>query len=163
MKRLVFAATLASILSSTAFAQQRMGPPQEAYDACSGSSTGSSCSFETPRGTLEGTCGTIPEDDTQVVCMPSRGGRGGNGMQGGPGQMGMGGNGIQGGPGQMGMGGDMGERRGPPPEAFSACENSSVGDACSFSGRNDNEVSGSCRQHNGQLACAPSMGRPTVQ
>ena len=52
----------------------RRGPPQEAFAACDGKSEGDSCSVETPRGTLEGTCGRPPRgEDERLVCMPPRG------------------------------------------------------------------------------------------
>ena len=39
-----------------------------------------------------------------------------------------------------------GPRRGPPPkEAVDACADAAEGDACSFSGRNDDTVKGTCR------------------
>ncbi len=43
------------------------GPPQEAISACSGRSSGSSCSFRTPRGTISGTCRSIESD---LACVP---------------------------------------------------------------------------------------------
>ena len=47
-------------------------PPQEAITACSGASTGFSCSFNTPNGTVSGTCGT-PPNSSQLACMPAGG------------------------------------------------------------------------------------------
>lgn len=155
MSRLFIALALTALASNVAIAQQRMGPPQEAFDACSGSSAGSSCSFEGPRGTINGTCGTIPEDNSKMVCKPSNRQGPGMGRQGGAGQMN--------GPGQRGTtGGGMNDRRGPPPEALSACEGSNEGNSCSFTGRNGEALSGSCRSHGDQLACAPS-GRPPMR
>jgi hypothetical protein len=52
--------------------QQGQTPPQEAISACSGVSTGSSCSFNTPNGTVTGTCGT-PPNSSQLACMPAGG------------------------------------------------------------------------------------------
>lgn len=48
----------------------RPQPPQEAYSACSGKSAGTSCSFTAPRGTVTGTCQTLP-GQTRVVCAPT--------------------------------------------------------------------------------------------
>jgi len=59
------------------------GPPQEAIDACTGSSQGSACSINTPRGTLDGSCTTIQSD---LACVPAGGAQGGPG--GGPGGQG---------------------------------------------------------------------------
>lgn len=47
-------------------------------------------------------------------------------------------------------------RRGPPPEAIEACENLNEGDACSFSGRDNSEMSGVCfAPSDRELACKP--------
>jgi hypothetical protein len=51
--------------------------------------------------------------------------------------------------------GERSGRRGPPPEAISACENLDEGSACSFTGRRG-DASGQCIQTpDEQLACAP--------
>ena len=51
---------------------------------------------------------------------------------------------------------ERGERRGAPPEALSACQNFNAGDACTFSGRRGDSVSGQCiTTPDEQLACAP--------
>ena len=55
-----------------------------------------------------------------------------------------------------------GERRGPPPkEALAACENNSVGDACSFTSSRHGELSGVCftPQEDKPLACKPEGHR----
>lgn len=44
-------------------------PPQEAITACSGKSTGSSCSFTTPNGSVSGYCQTPP--GSSLACVPS--------------------------------------------------------------------------------------------
>lgn len=46
----------------------RGGPPQEAISACSGKSSGASCSFTTPRGKISGSCRSI---QSNVACVPS--------------------------------------------------------------------------------------------
>lgn len=45
-------------------------PPQAAFSACSGKSTGTSCSFTGFNGTVSGTCQT-PPGQTSLVCVPS--------------------------------------------------------------------------------------------
>lgn len=45
------------------------GPPQAAIDACSGKTSGASCSMQTPNGTLSGTCRT-PPNQSQLACIP---------------------------------------------------------------------------------------------
>jgi hypothetical protein len=47
-------------------------PPQAAIDACANQTQGASCSFSTPNGTMNGTCGT-PPNQSQMVCMPAGG------------------------------------------------------------------------------------------
>ena len=50
-----------------------MGAPQEAVDACAGSTAGDACSFTTPHGNeISGTCGET--GDGSVACMPAGGG-----------------------------------------------------------------------------------------
>lgn len=44
-------------------------PPPAAYEACEGKNEGDRCSVNTPRGTLEGTCTFLSEDDG-LVCFP---------------------------------------------------------------------------------------------
>jgi hypothetical protein len=48
-------------------------------------------------------------------------------------------------------------RRGPPQVAIDACASLSEGDSCSFSGRNDKELSGTCfaPPQRDDLACRP--------
>lgn len=45
------------------------GPPPEAIEACSGSSTGDECSFEGRRGSVTGICRT-PPGESNLVCVP---------------------------------------------------------------------------------------------
>jgi hypothetical protein len=54
-------------------------PPQTAIDACAGQSQGAPCSFNTPNGTIIGTCTVTPEN--VLACVPAGGsppGSGGN-------------------------------------------------------------------------------------
>lgn len=59
---------------------------------------------------------------------------------------------------------ERGERRGPPAEAFEACANLNVGDACSVSGRNGETLEGECvtprEEGDEALVCAPAGGPP---
>ena len=53
--------------------------------------------------------------------------------------------------------------QGPPPEATEACADLAEGDACSFTGRRNDEVKGTCiaLPDGGEgLACAPEGGPP---
>lgn len=59
--------------------------------------------------------------------------------------------------------GDRGRPQGPPPEAIQACADLSEGDACSFTGRRNDLVKGTCiALPDGEegLACAPEGGPP---
>jgi len=47
------------------------------------------------------------------------------------------------------------ERRGPPPEAYSACENMSAGEQAQFVSPRGNTVSGICEENNGTLVLRP--------
>lgn len=52
-------------------------------------------------------------------------------------------------------------RHGPPPAAFEACANQSEGAACSFTGRRDEAVEGTCfapPRESSALACKPERG-----
>jgi hypothetical protein len=62
-----------------------------------------------------------------------------------------------------GPGGGQGQgRRGPPPEALDACQGKQADDQCSFTGRNDETITGVCFAPQGvdELACAPEGGPP---
>lgn len=48
--------------------QGQQSIPQPAIDACAGQSAGAACSFQSPNGTISGTCGSTPEN--QLVCTP---------------------------------------------------------------------------------------------
>jgi len=56
-----------------------------------------------------------------------------------------------------------GSRGGPPPEAIEACAELSIGDSCSFTGRRDDTVEGSCGTPRNEetLACQPAGGSPS--
>lgn len=123
-----------------AFAQDRSrpppghGPPAEALAACRGRTRGASCTVTPPNGgsAMSGTCDS-PSDDLPLACRP----------EGGPG----------GGP----SGG--GHPQGPPPQAFTACEDTAVGDACVVDTPHGT-IEGICRSTpEGRTACAPNRPR----
>ena len=71
MKRaLTGAAALISASSLGLFATAQRKPPPQLYEACVGAAEGDPCTAETPRGTLEGTCKYL-SDDEQLVCWPN--------------------------------------------------------------------------------------------
>lgn len=43
------------------------GPPPEALDVCQGQQAGAACQFQSPHGTISGTCQTI---QNQLACVP---------------------------------------------------------------------------------------------
>lgn len=49
---------------------QGQQPPQEAITACSGKSSGTSCTFTTPRGSITGSCQT-PSGRDSAICVPT--------------------------------------------------------------------------------------------
>ncbi len=51
------------------------------------------------------------------------------------------------------------QRRGPPPEAFTACEGLSAGDTAEFQGPRGNAVSGTCEQVGDKLVLRPDKPR----
>ncbi len=57
-----------------------------------------------------------------------------------------------------GPGGPGGRPPGPPPEAVAACKGKSEGAEVSFTGRNGETMTGTCRSINGQLAAMPKGG-----
>ena len=61
-------------------------------------------------------------------------------------------------PGQQG-----GQHQGPPPEAFTACENKSAGDRASFESPHGDSVTGTCREHNGKLVLVPDNPPPQMR
>jgi hypothetical protein len=50
-------------------------------------------------------------------------------------------------------------RRGPPPEAVDACSNAQEGAGCSFIGRRDDTVSGTCEFMRDDFVCVPEGHR----
>ena len=58
---------------------------------------------------------------------------------------------------------DRGGPHGPPPEAIESSANLTEGDACSFTGRRNDTVEGTCivlTSGDEELACAPEGGPP---
>ena len=59
-------------------------------------------------------------------------------------------------PDESGYGQQRHARRGPPPQALEACEALVEGDACAFTGRNDEQLNGTCFSPRDEiLACRP--------
>lgn len=47
------------------------------------------------------------------------------------------------------------DRRGPPPEAFEACEGKSAGDSSEFAGRDGEAITGVCEERDGKMVLHP--------
>lgn len=94
------------------------GPPQAALDACQGKAAGDACSVALPDREIAGSCVAPPEDapPADLFCVPADAPRPAGGPRG---------------------------HRGPPPEAFAACEGVPVGDACTVP-RGDDAIEGHC-------------------
>ncbi|MEM8609426.1 MAG: hypothetical protein AAGF92_20155 [Myxococcota bacterium] len=63
-------ALLSSAMHATAQPRGRR-PPPAAFEACSGKSEGDRCTVDTPRGTMEGTCALLSEEE-ELVCWPDK-------------------------------------------------------------------------------------------
>ncbi len=46
-------------------------------------------------------------------------------------------------------------RKGPPPEAFAACEGKAAGDSVEFSGRRGENIEATCQEKDGKLVAVP--------
>ncbi len=107
----------------------RNGPPPEAFTACEGKSEGARTQFTSPRG--EVITGTCKTADGRLVLRPDRA-PGGN---------------------------SQGGRRGPPPEAYKACEGKSSGSTAQFINPRGETVTGKCESENGTLVLRPDNKR----
>ncbi len=105
-------------------ADKRCGPPPEAYTACEGKSAGDAAQFVSPRGDM--VTGTCEQEGDRLILRPDR--RGGSSNRG---------------------------RHGPPPEAYSACEGGSAGDAAQFMSPRGDTVTGTCEQEGDRLVLRP--------
>ena len=50
---------------------------------------------------------------------------------------------------------DSKRRKGPPPEAFEACEGKQAGDTVEFTGRRGESIKATCEEHDDQLVAVP--------
>lgn len=180
MKRLSL--TVGLLVTASAFAQEHRGPPPEATTACAGLTAGTACAFTLRGENLTGTC-TAPPDGAALACRPAgmpehRGpppeavtacaslaanaacsfaGRGGETVKGtcatGPD-----GAALACRPEGHGPGG----HHGPPPEAFTACANASVNQACTVT-HDGRSITGTCAappDGSTRLACRPEHAPP---
>lgn len=107
---------------------ERRGPPAAAFSACEGKTAGDSARFTTRRGkTLMGSCEKLGGKDAgKLVLRPDNR------------------------PNK-----ENGERRSPPPEAYTACEGKSAGESAEFKNRQGKTLKGTCEDENGKLVLRP--------
>lgn len=119
--------------SSSESGRQRRGPPPEAYTACENKADGDTAQFVNRRGkTLVGTCEQVGE---KLVLRPNNR-KGGNGK-----------------------GGHGNRRKGPPPEAYTACENKTDGDTAQFESPRGETVTGTCEQEGEKMVLRPDRNK----
>jgi len=109
---------------------QRRGPPPEAYTACENKSEGEAAQFENRQGeVLSGSCEIVGgENAGKLVLRPNyREGQQSNKQQSNNQQ-------------------NKGKRRGPPQEAFTACEGKTVGASSQFESRRGETLKGTCEE-----------------
>ena len=114
--------------------RRHQGPPPEAYTACEGKNTGDTAEFVNPHGdTVTGTC---EQQGARLVLRPDnhRGNSGGN-------------NRFAQNTGR--------QNQGPPPEAYTACEDKNVGDTAEFVDPRGDTVTGTCEQQGDRLVLRP--------
>lgn len=113
-------------------------PPREALEACEGKAAGDACTVVLPDREIDGTCTAPPEGapDHRLFCLP----------EGAPP------------PPQDGR-----CPQPPPPEAFAACEDLAVGEACTVR-HGDESIEGTCLtppwDDEAPTACLPQGGPP---
>jgi hypothetical protein len=107
---------------------KRRGPPPAAFDACVGKTAGDSAQFTSRRGkTLTGSCEELGGKDAgKLVLRPDNR------------------------PNK-----ESGERRSPPPEAYTACEGKSAGESAEFKNRRGKTLKGTCEDENGKFVLRP--------
>ena len=105
---------------------KRRGPPPAAFTACEGKNPGEKSQFESQHGrTLTGTCEEFGGENAGKLVLRP------DNMKG------------------------KGKRRTPPPEAFTACEGKSSGDASQFESQRGDVLKGTCEENNGKLVLRP--------
>ncbi len=101
------------------------GPPPEAYKACEGKTAGSRSEFVSPRG--DTIAGVCQHDGNgRIVLRPDH-----------P------------------PGGQVNGHRGPPPEAYLACQGKTVGNVAQFAGPNGETIQGTCETDGESLVLRP--------
>ena len=101
------------------------GPPPEAYTACADKSIGDSAQFISPNG--ETVTGTCEQEGDRIVLRPN----------------------------DRPKGNDRNRHQGPPPEAYTACDDKNVGDSAQFASPRGETVEGTCEEENGKLVLRP--------
>ena len=114
--------------------RRHQGPPPEAYTACEGKNVGDTAEFVSLRGdTVKGTC---EQQGDRLVLRPDNP-RGNSDENDRTSQ-------------NTGR-----QNQGPPPEAYTACEDKNVGDTAEFVGPRGDTVTGTCKQQGDRLVLRP--------
>lgn len=111
--------------NSSSSQDRRHGPPPEAYTACESKSIGDSAQFISPNG--ETVTGTCEQEGDRIVLRPN----------------------------DRPKGNDRNRHQGPPPEAYTACDDKNVGDSAQFASPRGETVEGTCEEENGKLVLRP--------
>ena len=131
---LIGVVTFGNEASSQETRRKRHGPPPEAYTACEGKNAGDTAEFVSPRGdTVTGTC---EQRGDRLVLRPDNPGNNYAGNKRSSQNAGR-------------------RRNGPPPEAYTACEDKNVGDTAEFVSPRGDTVTGTCEQQGDQLVLRP--------
>ncbi len=107
---------------------RRQGPPPEAYTACENKNAGDTAQFVSPRG--ETRTGTCEQEGDRLVLRPDDK----------PAQE------------KRNAGG---RNQGPPPEAYTVCENKKSGDEAQFVSPHGEKIIGTCEKEGDQLVLRP--------
>jgi len=108
---------------------RRHGPPPEAYTACESKNIGDSAQFVSPNG--ETVEGTCEQEGDRIVLRPN----------------------------DRPKGNARGRHQGPPPEAYTACEDKNAGDSAQFASPRGKTVTGTCEEENGKLVLRPDRSQ----
>jgi hypothetical protein len=108
---------------------RRQGPPTEAYTACESKNIGDSAQFVSPSG--ETITGTCEQEGDRIVLRPN----------------------------DRPKGNDRARHQGPPPEAYTACDDKNAGDSAQFTSPRGETVEGTCEEENGKLVLRPDQSQ----
>ncbi len=142
IRKVLIVTTLLTLYSMNAFGSdtggqksrgKHQGPPPEVYTACENKTAGDVAQFTSPRGdTIPGTC---EQEGDRLVLRPTNRPSPSKGNAGGR------------------------HHDGPPPEAYTACENKNSGDTAEFVSPRGDTITGTCEQKDDRLVLRPDRSR----